>query len=113
MLFRSQFAAVICIHSIPEAIAVAIPLKFAKVHWKWLVLTPFFLGGVMAIGAVGGYLLSQIATGLITYALGGAAGIILYIVCDELLPESRKIWNGRMTSLATVIGIIIGMLLVH
>lgn len=108
-----QFAIVICLHSIPEAIAIAIPMKFSKIHWKWLVFMPVLLGGIMGIGAALGYILSQVADGLIAFVLGGAAGIILYIVCDELLPESRKVWNGRMTSIATVIGIILGMLLVQ
>jgi ZIP family zinc transporter len=43
--------------------------------------------------------------------LGLAAGIILYIVCNELIPESRKIWNGRMTTVATIIGVVAGLLL--
>lgn len=107
-----QFAIVICLHSIPEAIAIAIPMKLSKMKLKWLLITPVLLGGIMGIGAILGYVVSQIASALITFALGGAAGIILYIVCDELIPESRKIWNGRMTSIATVVGIIIGMLLV-
>ncbi len=107
-----QFAVVICLHSIPEAIAIAIPMKFSQVKKRWLVCIPFLLGSVMGIGAFCGYLLSKIAVGLIAFALGSAAGIILYIVCDELIPESRKIWNGRMTSIATVLGVILGMLLV-
>lgn len=107
-----RFAIVICLHSIPEAIAIAVPMKMAKMKLKWLMATPVLLGGIMGVGAMIGYIVSQIASGLITFALGGAAGIILYIVCDELLPESRKVWNGRMTSIATVIGIIIGMFLV-
>ncbi|MGL4798965.1 MAG: ZIP family metal transporter [Cellulosilyticaceae bacterium] len=108
-----QFAVIICLHSIPEAIAIAIPLKLAKVKKRNLFFIPVMLGAVMGVGAVLGYLMSQIATGLIAFALGSAAGVILYIVCDELLPESRKVWNGRMTSIATVIGIVMGMLLVY
>lgn len=107
-----QFAIIICLHSIPEAIAIAIPLKFSKITFKKVLIIPFLLGAIMALGALGGYLLSQIAKAFIILALGLASGIILYIVCDELLPESRKVWNGRMTSIATVIGIIIGMFLV-
>ena len=107
-----KFALVIGLHSIPEAIAVAIPLKIAKTPYKTIAMIPFVLGGIMAIGALGGFVMSQVASFLITVMLGLAAGIILYIVCQELLPESRKIWNGRLTTIATVIGIIIGMLLV-
>lgn len=108
----NKFALVICLHSIPEAIALAIPLKAGGIRKSLLVLIPILLGSIMGIGAILGYLLSQVASSFITTALGIAAGIILYIVCNELLPESRKIWNGRMTTVATVIGILLGMFLV-
>lgn len=107
-----KFALVMCIHSIPEAIAIAIPLKVAKTPYKTIALIPILLGGIMGFGACLGFLMSQAASFFITVALGLAAGIILYIVCQELIPESRKIWNGRMTTIATILGIILGMLLV-
>ncbi|MDA3734223.1 ZIP family metal transporter [Niameybacter massiliensis] len=107
-----QFAFVMCIHSIPEAIAIAIPLKAGKTSGKVVGCIPLVLGGIMAVGAGIGYVMSQVASDFITVVLGLAAGIILYIVCEELIPESRKIWNGRMTTVATIIGIILGMLLI-
>lgn len=108
-----KFAFVICLHSIPEAIAIAIPLKMTKTSYKMLAIIPFFLAGIMAVGAGIGFIMSQAASLFITVMLGVAAGIILYIVCEELIPESRKIWNGRMTTIATIIGIVLGMLLVR
>lgn len=107
-----QFAFVICIHSIPEAIAIAIPLKAARTPSQIVWSIPLVLGCIMGIGGGIGFMMSQIASNFITLILGLAAGIILYIVCEELIPESRKIWNGRMTTVATIIGIILGMLLV-
>ncbi len=107
-----KFASVICLHSIPEAIAIAIPMKFARVSIKTITSTPIVLGAVMGGGAILGYLLSKIASEIIGFVLGGAGGVILYIVCNELLPESRKIWNGRMTTIATILGIVVGMFII-
>lgn len=107
-----QFAFIICIHSIPEAIAIAIPLKAAKTPYKVVWSIPVVLGAIMGIGGGIGFIMSQVGSDFITLILGLAAGIILYIVCEELIPESRKIWNGRMTTVATIMGIILGMLLV-
>lgn len=107
-----QFALVICMHSIPEAIAIAIPLKISKTSYKIVWSIPLILGGIMGIGGGIGFLMSQVGSNFITLILGLAAGLILYIVCEELIPESRKIWNGRMTTVATIVGIILGMLLV-
>ena len=35
---------------------------------------------------------------------------MLYIVSGELIPESNKLYNGRMTSLGNIAGFLIGML---
>lgn len=108
-----KFAFVLFLHSIPEAIAIAIPLKVSKTSYKILAFIPVFFGGILGVGAGIGFMMSQAASLFITVMLGMAAGVILYIVCEELIPESRKIWNGRLTTVATIIGIILGMLLVR
>ncbi|OOB77832.1 MAG: zinc permease [Epulopiscium sp. Nuni2H_MBin001] len=108
-----NFAAIVCLHSIPEAVALTIPLKEAGAKTSFVMAIPFVLGGVMGIGAVGGYLFSQVSEAFVAVSLGLASGIILYIVCEELLPESKHIWNGRLTSVATVMGVLIGMLILR
>lgn len=109
----SSFLMVIGLHSIPEAIALAVPFKWMKVPMKWVVTTPFIIGMMMGSGAILGSYFAHTATVFIPLTLGVAAGVILYIVCEELIPESRKIWNGRMTSIATILGIILGMFMMH
>ncbi|MGL4736457.1 MAG: ZIP family metal transporter [Cellulosilyticaceae bacterium] len=104
-----RFAMVLALHSIPEAIAIAIPFKMAGTKLHSLLWIPVGLGSIMGFGAVLGYVMSMTASHFITIMLGAAAGIILYIVCEELLPESRKVWNGRMTTLAIIAGILVGM----
>ncbi len=76
-------------------------------------MIPVCLGLVMGVGSALGYLLSQINTSFVAMSLGMASGIILYIVCEELLPESKKIWNGRLTSIATVLGVVAGILMMQ
>ncbi|MDF2593894.1 MAG: zinc/iron permease [Clostridia bacterium] len=106
-----KFAVVLAMHSIPEGIALAIPFRQAKVKLGVLLVLPVLLGGIMGISGAIGYILTNNSERFIVIALGLAAGIILYIVCNELIPESRKIWNGRMTTVATIIGVVAGLLL--
>ncbi len=108
-----QFAVVLALHSIPEGIALAIPFKKAQTSLKSMLLVALILSGIMAVGAMGGYFLSGISEGLICTGLGLAAGIILYIICEELLPESKKLWNGRLTTLATILGLMLGLLILY
>ncbi|MBE6022143.1 MAG: ZIP family metal transporter [Cellulosilyticum sp.] len=107
----SRFAIILALHSIPEGIALAIPFKKADTSLGILLGMACFLGGMMGIGAILGYTLSGLSENLISTGLGVAGGIILYIVCGELIPESRKIWNGRWTTIATILGLMGGILL--
>lgn len=106
-----RFAIILTLHSIPEGIALAIPFKKAQTSLIILLGMAVFLGGMMGVGAMLGYILSGLSENLISTGLGVAGGIILYIVCGELIPESRKIWNGRWTTIATIIGLMGGILL--
>ncbi len=69
------------------------------------------LSGVpMGIGAFFGAAIGSISAGLISVCLGFAAGAMLYIVLGELVPESKKIYMGRLSSLGNIIGIICGII---
>ena len=109
----SRFTLILALHSIPEGIALAIPFKKAGTPIRVLLIIGTCLGSMMGVGAVLGYILSGVHENLISTGLGLAAGIILYIVCGDLMPESRKIWNGRWTTIATIIGLMCGILLLY
>lgn len=106
-----RFTLILALHSIPEGIALAIPFKKARTPLGILIIMAIGLGIMMGIGAILGYLLSGLSTKWISIGLGIAGGIILYIVCGELIPESRKIWNGRWTTISTIMGLMSGILL--
>lgn len=108
-----RFAVILALHSIPEGIGMAIPFKKAGTALPLLLGLALYLGVMMGVGAVLGYTLSGLSQNLISTGLGVAGGIILYIVCGELIPESRKIWNGRWTTIATILGLMLGILLLN
>lgn len=47
---------------------------------------------------------------VISICLSFAAGAMLYIVSGELLPESNKLYKGRMSSIGNILGFILGIL---
>ncbi|MCL6558802.1 MAG: ZIP family metal transporter [Firmicutes bacterium] len=103
-------AVVIAVHDIPEGIAMAVPMRvggFSKL--KAFMLT--FLSGVpMGLGAMLGAVLGEISRTFISACLGFAGGAMLYIVFGELLPESKRIYLGRLSSIGNVIGILCGII---
>jgi len=42
--------------------------------------------------------------------LSFAAGAMLYIVSGELIPESNKLYHGRMSALGNIFGFLLGMI---
>ncbi|NSW91255.1 MAG: ZIP family metal transporter [Firmicutes bacterium] len=102
---------VIVIHDIPEGIAMALPMRsggFTKARTFFYTL----LSGIpMGIGALLGALLGGISTDFIAACLGFAAGAMLYIVFVELVPESKKIYLGRLSSIGNVLGIVCGIMI--
>ena len=108
-----RFAFILALHSMPEGIALAVPCRKSQIKVYSMIAVAWILGVVMSMGALLGYFIGSISQHFVTTIMGVAAGIILYIVCEELIPESRKMWNGRMTAVATILGIILGMLILH
>ena len=102
--------AVIIIHDIPEGIAMAVPMRAGGLS-KSKAFTYTLLSGVpMGLGALLGAALGEISSMLTASCLGFAAGAMLYIVYAELVPESKKLYLGRLSSLGNVIGILCGII---
>jgi ZIP family zinc transporter len=103
--------AAIIIHDIPEGIAMAVPMRaggFSKL--RAFVYT--LLSGVpMGFGALLGAALGQISGLLTASCLGFAGGAMLYIIYGELVPESKRLYLGRLSSLANVCGILCGIII--
>lgn len=102
--------AVIIIHDIPEGIAMAVPMRTGGFsRFKAFLLT--VLSGVpMGFGALAGAVLGGISKGMISACLGFAGGAMLYIVFGELIPESKKLYLGRLSSLGNIIGFLCGII---
>ena len=80
--------------------------------FKTLFIT--FLSGVpTAIGAYIGMVIGSISKVAIASCLAFAGGTMSYIISGDLVPESKKLYNGRLPSLFNVIGFIIGIMAVR
>ena len=99
------------IQDFPEGLAVSIPLRKAGLpRWKsfWYgqltgIVEP--LGAVVAAAAV------MSITGLLPFALSFAAGCMLYIVVEELIPEAQLSENTDWATIGTLVGFSLMMVL--
>lgn len=105
-----SLAIAICLHDIPEGISMAVPMKNGGMNKLKVIFYVILSGVTTGIGAFFGALVGGISQNVISMCLSFAAGAMLYIVSGELIPESNKLYNGRMTAVGNMAGFILGMI---
>ena len=99
------------IQNLPEGAAVSIPLRREGMPvWKSF-LWGQFSGMVEPIAGVLGAMLVLIARPVLPYALSFAAGAMIYVVVEEVIPESQKGKNSDIATIGVMIGFAIMMAL--
>ena len=105
-------AVLIGLHNIPEGMAVSVPLiSGGMTKWKAVLLTAS--SGIPTIlGALLGYWLGEIGPMGLTMSLGFASGAMLYVVFGEILPQSILMYHSKLPAFSTIVGILVGMLII-
>ena len=105
-------AVLIGLHNIPEGMAVSVPLISGGMpKWKAVLITAS-TGIPTILGALLGYVIGEIGPMGLTVSLGFASGAMLYVVFGEILPQSILMYHSKQPAFTTIIGILVGMLIV-
>lgn len=89
----------IAIQNFPEGAIISLPLR-AEGESKWKAFGGGVLSGVVEpIGAVLTLLMAQLIVPALPYLLSFAAGAMMYVVVEELIPEMSQ---GKHSNLGTV-----------
>ena len=105
-----SLAIAIALHDIPEGISMAVPMKNGGMKISKVIFYVILSGVTTGIGAFFGAIIGNISKQIIAICLAFAAGAMLYIVSGELIPESNKLYSGKLSSLGNILGFILGML---
>lgn len=97
----------IAIQNIPEGAIVSLPLYISTGKKSRSFLYGLFSGIVEPIAAIVMFFLVKELNFLLPYFLSFAAGAMIYVVVEELIPESQ---TGKHSNLATI-GLMVGFLL--
>ena len=79
----------IALQNIPEAIVIVAPLLAIGVTIRRTLLISIGIGAVSMLGMGLGYLLISITTVLMPFFLSFAGGTMLYVISDEMIPETH------------------------
>lgn len=107
-----SLALAILLHDIPEGVSMAVPMKNGGMKRRKVIFYVILSGVTTGIGAFFGALVGTISQEIIAICLSFAAGAMLYIVSGELIPESNKLYRGRIASIGNILGFILGILAV-
>lgn len=101
----------IAIQNFPEGAIIALPLKSEGMSkWKSF-LYGFFSGVVEPIAAIITIIFSRFITPVMPYLLSFAAGAMIYVVIEELIPESSKGKHSNIGTIGFALGFVIMMIL--
>lgn len=99
------------IQNIPEGAALSMPIRAAgSSRWKafnWGQLSAIVEPAAAVIGAIAVISMSSV----LPYALAFAAGAMIFVVVEQLIPESQTNGNNDIATLSLMVGFVVMMIL--
>ena len=79
----------IALQNVPEGMVIIGPMLAAGISPKKTLLCGMATGLVEVIGTLLGYYAVTVATAILPFALAFAGGTMLYVISDEMIPETH------------------------
>lgn len=94
----------IALQNIPEGMVIVSPLIIAGVPKMRVFFIACFTGIVEIAGTMIGFAAVNIATAILPFALAFAGGTMIYVVSDEMIPETHSHGFERQATYALIFG---------
>ncbi len=87
----------------------AVPMKNGGMPVFKVIYYVILSGITTGIGALFGSIIGRISKEIIAICLAFSAGAMIYIVSGELTIESNKLYNGKITAIGNILGLLLGI----
>lgn len=94
----------IALQNIPEGMVIIAPMIACGISKKKTFLYASLTGVVEVLGTLLGYFAVSVASAILPYALAFAGGTMLYIISDEMIPETHSHGSQRGATYALLFG---------
>lgn len=94
----------IALQNIPEGMVIIAPMLSAGVSPKRTFLCALATGLVEVVGTLIGYFAVSIASAILPFALAFAGGTMLYVISDEMIPETHAHGSQRGATYSLLAG---------
>ncbi len=103
----------IALQNIPEGMVIIAPMLAAGISKGRTFLVAALTGVVEVIGTLLGYLAVSLSTAVLPFALAFAGGTMLYVISDEMIPETHAHGSERGATYALLVGFCIMLIVDH
>ncbi len=94
----------IALQNIPEGMVIIGPMLAAGVTARRTFVLAMLTGLVEVVGTLIGYFAVSIASAILPFALAFAGGTMLYVISDEMIPETHAHGHERGATYALLVG---------
>jgi ZIP family zinc transporter len=94
----------IALQNIPEGMVIIGPMLSAGISKTKTFAIAAATGLIEVVGTLLGYLFVSVSTAILPFALAFAGGTMLYIISDEMIPETHSHGNERASTYALLVG---------
>lgn len=94
----------IALQNIPEGMVIIAPMLMAGISQKRTFLCATATGLIEIVGTLIGYTAVSVSRVILPFALAFAGGTMLYVICDEMIPETHSERGGKWTTYALLGG---------
>ena len=94
----------IALQNIPEGMVIIAPMLAAGISPSRTFVCALITGLVEVVGTLLGYFAVSIASAILPFALAFAGGTMLYVISDEMIPETHAHGSQRGATYALLVG---------
>ncbi len=94
----------IALQNIPEGMVIIGPMLTAGISPKRTFISAAITGVIEVVGTLIGYFAVNIASAILPFALAFAGGTMLYVISDEMIPETHAHGSQRGATYALLVG---------
>jgi ZIP family zinc transporter len=104
-------AAAVAMQNVCEGVVMGAPLRKGGVSPSRGLLIVLLTGSAVPLGALVGHLVSSTALAALPFVLALAAGTLIYVTSNEIIPESHSHGHETTASSGVVAGFLLTMLI--
>ena len=101
------FVMAIAIHNLPEGMVIISPMLLSGISRRRTFFIASMTGVVEVLGTFVGFFAAGLSGAILPFALAFAGGTMLYVISDEMIPETHSHGHERLATYALIIGFLV------